>query len=161
MCVCVGRTLRRIFVLMGEEVTGGWMELRSVTICSSRRILSGLSKQRNMRRAGHVARIEARRNFGGGARRGQNTADSLFTLITQRSHGTKLRTSHIFNGFYGFVSLSVCNLIPATKPFTEFCEYSANEFFTKLGEICVRFVKIELLTFRRRNFLLNFSTPCI
>ena len=46
VCVCVlcVTTLRRIFVLMGEDVTGVWMEMRIVTICSPHQILSGLSK---------------------------------------------------------------------------------------------------------------------
>jgi hypothetical protein len=58
------RVLRRIFGPKRDEVTGGWRKLHNEelhNLYSSTSIIR-MIKSRRMRRAGHVARMEAKRN---------------------------------------------------------------------------------------------------
>jgi hypothetical protein len=109
-----------------------------------------------MRGAGHVVRMESRRNwenFGGTARSERNIADSLFALIISyrvfRAPNCELLTFSTDLWVLTRLRLSawsICNLVPATKPFIGFRENSTHEFFTKRRQICMIFIKIGLLT---------------
>jgi hypothetical protein len=58
------RMLRRIFGTKRDEVTGGWRKLRNEELHNfySSPSISRMIKSRRMRWAGHVARMERRRN---------------------------------------------------------------------------------------------------
>jgi hypothetical protein len=55
------RVLRRIFGPKRDEVTGEWRKLHNEELCDSPSIIK-ITKSRRMRWAGHVARMEEKRN---------------------------------------------------------------------------------------------------
>jgi hypothetical protein len=56
------RVLRRIFGLKRDEVTGDWWKLHNKELHNLYSLQNRMIKSRRMRRAGHVAQMEEKRN---------------------------------------------------------------------------------------------------